>query len=280
MNRSFRPAAVAALALVLAAAPALAAKEKKAEGAAAKSTAVVNGKPIPLGRLEAVIAAQIAQAAQQGHEIPADKRDELRNAVRDRLVTFEILEQAARAKGLDKKPEISTQMDMARQSVLINSYINEYVRANPITEEALKKEYEAMRTALSSLKEYKARHILLESEAEATAIIEKIKKGEKFEELAKQSKDPGSKSRGGELDWLTPNRYVKPFSEAMVKLEKGKFTETPVKTDFGYHVIRLDDVRPVPVPEFDQEKPQLAQRLQQQLIDRHLADLRGKAKVE
>ena len=107
-----------------------------------------------------------------------------------------------------------------------------------------------------------------------------MKKGDKFEDLAKQSKDPGSKERGGDLGWAAPSSYVKPFSEAMMKLAKGKFTETPVKTDFGYHVILLEDSRELKLPPVDEAKAQLAQRLQQQMVEKHVMELRGKAKVD
>ena len=129
-------------------------------------------------------------------------------------------------------------------------------------------------------KEYKARHILVDTEDEAKAIIAKLNKGEKFEDLAKQSKDPGSKDKGGDLGWANQAAYVKPFSEAMTKLEKGKFTAAPVKSDFGWHVIQLDDVRDLKAPSLDEIKPQLTQRLQQQMVEKHILELRTKAKVE
>lgn len=268
MNRPFRPAAVAALALALVAAPALA-KDKKAE--TDSMLAVVNGKAIPAVRAEAMMAAQVAQGQKD--------TPELRKAVREELVRREMLAQEAQKKGLDKKPDVQGQMDLARQGVLIGAYLNDYVRSHPITDEAIKKEYDTIRVALGD-KEYKARHILVEKEDDAKAIVEKLKKGEKFDELAKQSKDPGSKERGGELGWATPGSYVKPFAEAMVKLAKGKFTETAVKSDFGYHVIMLDDTRELKAPGLDDVKGQIAQRLQQRMVEQHIAEIRGKAKVD
>ena len=270
MNRPFRPVAVAVIALALAATPALA-QEKKAK-TTDKAIAVVNGKAIPAGRAEIMMAAQIAQGQKDSPE--------LRKAVRDELVRREMLAQEAQKKGLDKKPEVRDQIDFTRQNVLIGALLNDYVQSHPITDEAIKKEYEAIRASVAQKKEYKARHILIEKEADAKAIIDKLKKGEKFEELAKQSNDPGSKERGGELGWAMPDNFVKPFSEAMVKLEKGKFTETPVKSDFGYHVIMLDDMRDLKVPELDQAKGQITQRLQQALVQKYIMDLLAKAKVE
>jgi peptidyl-prolyl cis-trans isomerase C len=182
-------------------------------------------------------------------------------------------------KGFDKKPEIQGQMDLARQGVLIGAYLNDYVKTHPISEEQIKKEYTEITAKLGN-KEYKARHVLVETEDQAKAIIAKLKKGEKIEDLAKESKDPGSKDRGGDLGWANPASFVPPFSAAMTKLEKGKFTETPVKSDFGWHVIQLDDVRELKLPPMEEAKGQIAQQLQQRMVQKHIDELRAKAKVE
>lgn len=263
MKRSLLKASL--LALTLVAVPAFAAKDS------APSIAKVNGKAIPKARADALVAAQMAQ----GQPDSAD----LRKAVTEELVRREVLMQEAQKKGLDKKAEVQNQLDLARQGVLIGAYLNDYVRSHPVGEDAVKKEYETIRKALGD-KEYKARHVLVETEAEAKAIVDKLAKGEKFDDLAKQSKDPGSKDRGGDLGWASPGNYVKPFAEALVKLEKGKHTTAPVKSDFGWHVILLEDVRELKAPAFDEVKPQLSQRLQQQMVDKHIQELRGKAKVE
>lgn len=238
---------------------------------AAKPAATVNGKAIPQARVDSLLAAQMAQGQPDSPK--------LREAVREELVRREILVQEAEKKAFDKKPEVQAQMMMARQSVLIGAYLGDYVRSHPITDEMLKKEYDGIRKTLGE-KEYKARHVLVESEDEAKTIIDKLKKGDKFDDLAKQSKDPGSKERGGDLGWANQAAYVKPFSDAMVKLEMGKFTETPVKSDFGWHVIQLDDTRDMKAPSLEELKPQLTQRMQQQLVEKHVLELRGKAKVE
>ncbi len=264
MKRTSILYAIVALAALIAIAPALAKEETS------KGIATVNGKSIPKNRADALVAAQAAQGRPDS--------EELRQAVREELIRREILAQEAQKKGLDKKPEVQGQMDLARQSVLIGAYMQEFVKTHPISEDAIKKEYEAVKAQMGD-KEYKARHILVETEGEAKDIIAKLDKGEKFADLAKQSKDPGSKDRGGDLGWAAPSSYVKPFSEAMIKLEKGKYTETPVKSDFGYHVIMLDDVRELKLPSLEEAKPQLAQRLQQQMVEKHILDLRSKAKV-
>lgn len=268
MNRAQFRFSLVALATLLCIAPAIAKDETpKSTGA----VATVNGKAIPKNRADALVNAQTAQGQSD--------TEELRKAIREELVRREIIVQEAQKKGYDKKSEIQGQMELARQGVLINAYLGEYVRTHPITEDAIKKEYDAIKQQLGD-KEYKARHILVEKEDEAKDIIAKLKKGDKFEDLAKQSKDPGSKERGGDLGWAAPSSYVKPFSEAMMKLAKGKFTETPVKTDFGYHVILLEDSRELKLPPVDEAKAQLAQRLQQQMVEKHVMELRGKAKVD
>ncbi len=269
MNRLMYQSSIIALATVLSVAPVMAAKEKPAAAEAAIAT--VNGKAISKARAEALVAAQVAQGQPDS--------EELRKMVREELVRREILAQESQKKGFDKKPEVKFQMDMASQNVLINAYMGDFVRSHPISEEILKKEYDTIKLQLGD-KEYKARHILVEKEADATEIIAKLKKGEKFEDLAKQSKDPGSRERGGDLGWAAPSNYVKPFSDAMSKLEKGKYTEKPVKSDFGYHVILLDDTRDLKLPALEEAKPQLTQRLQQQLVEKHIGELRAKAKVD
>ena len=200
---------------------------------------------------------------------------ELRNAIRDELNTRELLAREAKKKGLDKNADIKTQMDLASQTVLVRAQVADWAKSNPISDAALKKEYDSIKAQLGD-KEYKVRHILVDKEDEAKEIVSALQKGEKFEKLAERSKDPGSKANGGDLDWNAPANFVKPFSDAMVKLEKGKFTTQPVQTQFGWHVIKLDDVRDAKIPTFDEVKPQLTQRLQGQHLDEYFRDLRTK----
>lgn len=258
--------AFALVAATVISAPALAA-DASAKG---KPVATVNGQPIPQNLYDAFAAEQKAQGAPDSPE--------LQNAIKEELVRREILAQEARKKGLDKKPEVSAKMDLARQAVLIQAYLTDYVKANPVSDEKLKKEYDAIKAQLGNT-EYKARHVLVDKEEEAKAIIAKLAKGEPFSELAKQSKDPGSKDSGGELGWSSARSYVKPFADALQSLKKGEYTKEPVKTEFGYHVIQLEDTRPLNPPPFEQVKPQLQQRAQQQVVEQHLKDLRTKAKV-
>lgn len=232
---------------------------------------VVNGKTIPKSRVDTMIAGQMAQGQPDSPE--------LRKAVREELARREILVQAAQAKGIDKKADVQTQIEMARQQVVIGAYLQDFVKNNPPSELQIRQEYDAIKARVGD-KEYKARHILVQKEEEAKAIIAKLNKGEKFDDLAKQSLDPGSKERGGDLGWSTPAAYVKPFADALVALQRGSYTKEPVKSDFGFHVIMLEDSRELKLPTLEEAKPQISQRMAQQIVEKHVNDLRAKAKVQ
>ena len=239
--------------------------------AMAQNAAVVNNKPISKAKVDEFVAALTAQGRPDSPE--------LRAAVRDELIARELFVQEAEKKGLARNAEVQRQLDNARQEILIRAVIREHLKANPIKEDDLKAEYAKVSKAQTE-KEYRAHHILVEKEETAKQIIADLKKGAKFEELAKQSKDTGSAANGGDLDWNVPGTFVKPFAEAMVKLEKGKFTETPVQSQFGWHVIRLDDTREAKAPPLDQVKPQIQQELERRKIQEMQKDLRTKAKIQ
>lgn len=236
-----------------------------------KSVALVNGVSIPQSRIDL----RVSVAAQQGQP----DTPELRKAIREDMINLEVLSQDAVKKGLDKEPDVKDQLELARQSVLANSFVQDYAKSHPIGDAELKKEYETLKTNVGN-KEYKARHILVDSEAEAKDIIAKLGKKGKFEDLAKKSKDAGSAEHGGELDWAVPTNFVAPFSKAMTSLKKGEYTKEPVQSQFGWHVIKLDDIRDLKVPSFEELKPQIQQRLQQQMVQTAIAEARGKAKIE
>jgi peptidyl-prolyl cis-trans isomerase C len=200
---------------------------------------------------------------------------ELRAAVRDELNTRELLVREAKKAGVDKNPSVKTEMDLATQTVLVRAYMADYLKAHPVSDAALRKEYDQIKAQIGD-KEYKVRHILVDKEDEAKDIIVALQKGEKFDKLAERSKDTGSKINGGDLDWNAPANFVKPFSDAMVALPKGKFTTTPVQTQFGWHVIQVDEIRDAKVPSFEEVKPQLQQRMQGQVVDAYLKELRAK----
>lgn len=239
--------------------------------ATGKAFVKVNGVAVSQDLAEVFVNEQKAQGAVDSPE--------LRNAVREELIGRELLIQAAKKAGIDKKPDIVAQADAARQAYFVRAYVQDFVKKNPVTDDQLKADYEKIKSQMGTT-EYKSRHILVKTEEEAVAIIANLKKGAKFEELAKQSLDPGSKDNGGVLDWSSPSNFVKPFSDALVSLSKGKYTETPVKSEFGYHVILLDDSRPLNVPKFEDVKPRLLQQAQSQQINKMVADLRAKAKIE
>jgi peptidyl-prolyl cis-trans isomerase C len=236
-----------------------------------KPIATVNGKVIPANRAEILLANQIAQGQA--------RTPELESAVREELIRREVLAQEAKKQGVDKKAEVKSQIELAQQGVLIGAFLNDYARSVKIDDAEVAKEYDKIKGNLGD-QEYKARHILVEKEDDAKAIIEKLKKGEKFEDLAKASLDPGSKERGGELGWANKSSYVPEFSSAMQQLEKGKYTEAPVKSQFGWHIIQLDDTRELKGPSFDDVKPQIVQRMRQAAVEKLINDLRSKAKVD
>jgi peptidyl-prolyl cis-trans isomerase C len=242
------------------------------EKAAAGGKIVVNGVTIPQSRLD-LMNKELTASGQPN-------TPERQQAVKDELINREVLVQAAQKRGLDKNAEVMAQIDMARQAVLVRALFESEVKANPITDADLQKQYEEFKKSMGE-NEYKVRHILVDKEDDAKTIIADLGKGADFAKLAKEkSKDPGSKDNGGDLDWGPAARYVKPFADAVMAMKKGQTTTAPVKTDFGYHVIRLDDVRPLKVPSFDELKEQFRQRAQQQQIQKLVMDLRGKAKVE
>lgn len=239
----------------------------------AQNAAVVNGKAIPSARVDEFVAA----LTQQGRP----DTPELRTAVRDELIAREIFVQEAEKKGLTRSGEVARQLEQTRQDILIRAVIRDHLKTNPVTDAEVKAEYEKLsKGAGGGDKEYRARHILLESEAEAKSVIEQLRKGAKFEELAKTSKDPGSAANGGDLDWNGPETFVKPFAEVLVKLEKGKTTDMPVRTDFGWHVIRLDDVRTQQAPPMEQVGPQIRQELERRRVQTLQTDLKAKARVQ
>ena len=243
-----------------------------AHAQASAAVAKVNGVIIPQSRLELMVKASVAQGQQDGPE--------MRKALRENLITEEIIAQEAIKKGLDKDAEIQTQLDLARQRVLVSAFQADYIKNNQVSDETLRKEYEILKLQMGD-KEYKPRHILVANENEAREIIANLKKGADFGKIAaEKSLDDGSKNNGGELDWSPSASYVRPFAEALEKLEKGKITETPVKTSFGWHVIRLDDVRPMQVPPFEEVKENMQQRVLQREFGTVVQELRSSAKVE
>lgn len=236
-----------------------------------KSAAMVNGVSIPQSRIDL----RVKAATQQGQP----DTPELRKAIRDDMINLEVLAQEAAKLGLDTSSEVTQQIALARQTVLANAFVQDYVKNHPVSDDALKQEYEKLKANVGT-KEYKTRHILVETEAEAKSIIAQLGKKAKFEKLAAKSKDAGSAEHGGELEWAVPSNFVPPFANAMVSLKKGEYTKEPVESQYGWHIIKLDDVRDLKVPPFDELKPQLIQRMQQQMVQNAISEMRDKAKIE
>jgi peptidyl-prolyl cis-trans isomerase C len=239
----------------------------------AAEVANVNGVSIPQAKMDYIV----KQVAERG----AKDSPELRQRIKDDLVTKEIVAQEAARLGLDKQADVQMEIEFARQNVLLNAFVQDFFAKNPIPEAAVKAEYDKLKAQMPQGKEYKARHILVKTEQEANDVLAALKKGKKFDELAKEkSQDPGSKVNGGDLGWAMPENFVKEFSEAMTGLQKGQITQKPVKTQFGFHVIKLDDVRQAQGPSFDDVKTGLQQQMQRQALDKLIADLKAKAKVQ
>lgn len=238
----------------------------------AQNVAIVNGKAVPSTRVEALA----QQVARSGRPVTP----ELQAQIKEEVIAREVFMQEAQRQGLEASSDFKSQMELARQTILIRELFVNYQKANPVTDADIQAEYDRF-VATNGGKEYRARHILVEKEEAAKAIIAQLKKGGKFEEIAKKSsKDPGSGANGGDLDWAPASNYVAEFAQALLGLSKGKMTETPVKSQFGYHIIRLDDVRDAQLPKLEDVKPQITEQMTQQKLVKYQEDLRAKAKVE
>lgn len=236
-----------------------------------KSVALVNGVSIPQARVDMRVKGLVAQGQ-------ADS-PELRKAIREDMINLEVMVQEASKLGLNKSDEVLQQIELAKQQVLVSAFVQDYAKKHPISEDQIKQEYDKMKAKLGD-KEYNVRHILVETEAEAKSIIEQLGKKAKFKDLAAKSKDTGSAAQGGSLGWAVPSNFVPPFANALLNLKKGERAKDPVQSQFGWHVIMVDDIRDLKAPSLDEIKPQLHQRLQQQSIKKAIDDLRAKAKVE
>jgi peptidyl-prolyl cis-trans isomerase C len=233
----------------------------------------VNGIPIYKGTVDMMVKERTAQGQPDSPE--------LRKALIENLAMQTLVAAEATKKGLDKSPDTVRQLDIVTKSLLANAFVQDYLKNNEVSDAAIKAEYDQMVAKIGD-KEYKARHILVATEAEANDIIAKLKKDVKaFPALAKEkSMDPGSKVKGGDLGWFNKGTMVPEFSAAASALEKGKFTETPVKSQFGYHVILLDDTRPLPPTPLDQVKDQIKQQLTRTKLKAFIDDMKAKAKID
>lgn len=240
--------------------------------ATAQNVAVVNGKPVPKSRVDTLV----NQATKNGQP----KTPELEKQARDEVVMREMFMQEAERRGLAGSPEYKTQMELARQTILIRELFDNERKRNPVTDAEVQAEYDKLKKANTG-SEYRARHILVDKEEDAKAIIAQIKGGAKFEDVAKaKSKDTGSAQNGGDLDFAKPDSFVPEFSNAMVKLQKGQMTDAPVKSEHGWHVIKLEETREAQFPQLAEIKPQVKQHLEQQRIVKFRDEIRAKAKTD
>ena len=211
---------------------------------------------------------------------PADSLTiEQRGQVLDSLVRAEIVAQQAEKDGLDKQGDVPASMAMTRLQILEQAAMANYLKDRKPTDAELKAEYDAQVAAMPKV-QYKARHILVKTRAEAEKIIADLKKGAKFEKLAAEQSLDGSKTNGGDLGWFSPANMVKPFADAVASLKKGETTSTPVQSEFGWHVIRLDDTRETAPPSFDTVKDRLGNLVESKKFKAYSDELLKTAKVE
>ncbi len=237
----------------------------------AQNVATVNGKAIPAAKVDQMVKQVVSQGQQPDSP-------QLREMVKKELIGREVMLQEADKQGFGTKAEVKAAIENARQSIIINAMLADYVKKNPVKDTEIKAEYDKYKAAMGE-KEYHSRHILVATEQEAKDIIAKLKAGGKFEELAKVSKD-GSANNGGDLGWMAPGKLVKPFADAMIALKNGEITQTPVKTEFGYHVIKLEESRATKLPALEEVKGQVAEALQQRKIAAFRDELTKKAKIQ
>jgi peptidyl-prolyl cis-trans isomerase C len=242
------------------------------EGKPAKAAvATVNGQ-----KLSAELFDAFAMAVRGGDKEPLE--GEQREQALDQLINMTLAAQAAEKDGLAKDPAVQARIELLRTQILAEAASEKYIKANPATDEEIRAEFDAQVATMP--KEYKARHILVDSKESADAIIVKLQGGADFAKLATAESKDSSASNGGDLGWFSPQTMVKPFADAVVALEKGKFTPQPVQSEFGWHVILLEDVRSPEVPDFEQVKPQVEMFTQRKKLQAYLDELRKTASIQ
>ena len=266
-----RLSTVAAIAVLLAAcgkgqqamAPAAAAKPAPAPDAAA----IVDGKTITRSAYDDYLKSLLRGKSLS--EVTAEEK----NQVLDQMINVQIISAQATKDGLDKEPDVVARLDIMRTQVLADAAAQKYIKSLAPSDQELHAEYDAA----ADKTEYHARHILVATKEKAAQLIKKIKGGAKFEDVAKAESSDNSKTSGGDLGWFTTARMVKPFGDAVKGLKKGEMTAEPVQTQYGWHIIKLEDSRDAP---FDQTKPQLSNAIIQKKFQAHLDDLRKSAVIE
>ena len=240
--------------------------------AASKTVATVNGKKIDQKQLDQFI--EIVKKKNPGFNADAN-----RQAVINQLINREVLFQEAKKQKMHKDPEVAFILEQQRQELMVQALIQKTFSKKPVNEKELKKLYKE-KVAGANLKEYKARHILLKTEAEAKTVIAQLDAGEDFAKLAKDKSTGPSAKSGGDLGWFAPNRMVPPFARAVAEMKKGAHSKKPVKTNFGWHVIKLEDTRKSEPPKYADVKQQLESSINQKRLQDYVSKLRNKAKIK
>jgi peptidyl-prolyl cis-trans isomerase C len=230
----------------------------------------VNGKPIKQSLIDYII----KDATARGQKVD----DNVRALITNKLISSELIVQEAQKAGIDKQADFIAKDDLMSRELLVNTYLQDYIKKNPIDDAALKAEYDKFKAAVGD-KEFKASHILVKTEQEAKDVIAQLAKGGDFAKIAKEKSLDSSKDKGGDLGWFSPASMVRPFSDAVMKLQKGLYTTVPVQTQFGWHVIKLEDTRTAQPPAFDKVKDEIRNNLQKQQLEKLVTDLRAKAKI-
>ena len=233
--------------------------------------ATVNGAALSDGLLELLVSSNIAQGAKDSPE--------LRQMIKDELIGREVLAQEAQRLGLDKQPQAQLQMTLLRQNHLVELLLRDRSAKNPITDEALRADYDRQIKALGDVSQYRISHIVLASEADAREVLARAKKGEAFDKLAREKSIDASKSEGGSLGWLLPNQVMAAISNVMVNLDQGAVAAAPIQTPAGWHVLKVDEKRPFKAPSLEQSKEQIRQGMQQQQNNEFARKLREAAKI-
>jgi peptidyl-prolyl cis-trans isomerase C len=242
-----------------------------AAAAPAERVATVNGKALPKSEFELYVANMSRQSGR-------DVNEEQKGQLLDQYISKQLAAEEAEKAGVDKDAKVRDQLALARLQVLVDAGLQKYLEAHPVQESELRPEYDAQVAALP--REYHARHILVEDQAAAEAITKELKGGADFAKLAaKRSKDSSSKS-GGDLGWFTLDTMVKPFADAVKTMQPGQLTEQPVQSQYGWHVIKLEESRATSAPPFDEVKDRVKMIVQRKKLQTHLEDLRKAAKVE
>lgn len=245
---------------------------------AADDAATVNGKPIKQSLIDFIqkdAEMRAKESEAHGKKLEIASKDSIVN----QLVSSEIVYQEAQRLGLDKSKDYQSKEELMRRELLVNTFIQDYLKKNPVTDAEARAAYDKQKAAMGT-KEYNAKHILVKTESEAKEIIAQLDKKADFSKLAKDKSIDSSKENGGDLGWFSPTMMVKPFGDAVTALKKGAYTETPVQTQFGWHIIKLEDTRESQPPAYsDKLKNEIKQQIQQINLQKTLVDLKNKAKI-